>query len=84
VSTDQLQQKFLKLQEEVKRTEPLHVLNGKSHSTYQKWGLPMKKNHPSVSAATTLEEAVVCLGFEAMSTVKILKKIEKSSELYQF
>ena len=28
---DQLQQKFLKLQREVKRTEPLRVLNDESH-----------------------------------------------------
>jgi len=37
-----------------------------------------------VGAVAVLEEATVCLGFGAILTVKSLKKIEKSSELYGF
>jgi len=37
-----------------------------------------------VNAATVLEEVAICLGFGAMSMVKIFEKIKKISKLYEF
>jgi len=38
----------------------------------------------AVGTVTTLEEAAICWGFGSMSMVKILEKIEKSLEFYEF
>ena len=85
-STDHLQQKFLKLQREVKRVEPLHVLNGGSHlkTFYLKWGfLRRNTTHLRLSSSGAGRGSDSLHFWSHYHGENLWKRLEKSSKLYR-